>query len=30
MSFTDVAMFVFCTFSLLFILKTFPFRRRDD
>ena len=29
MSFSDVAMFVFCTFSLLFILKTFPFRRQD-
>jgi hypothetical protein len=29
MSFTDVAMFVFYTFSLLFILKTFPFRRQD-
>lgn len=29
MSFADVAMFVFCTFSLLFILKTFPFRRQD-
>ena len=29
MSFSDVAMFVFCTFSLLFILKTFPFRRPD-